>query len=168
MRSLTEAGNADEAKKAMERGQFLLDKSYENWKLYLDTKKPMLPQATLDAVVSQHDTLMKTGVEPEFAAMRANDMAAHHAIAYTKISPMFVAFDQALTAALAFQQKHAEQSRASAASQNATLCVVIGGLLAGLVTTLFVVPALYALVVRDHPRRNPRPPGSEIGDALPA
>jgi multidrug efflux pump subunit AcrB len=29
---------------------------------------------------------------------------------------------------------------------------VIGGLLAGLVTTLFVVPALYSLVVRDHPR----------------
>jgi Cu/Ag efflux pump CusA len=37
---------------------------------------------------------------------------------------------------------------------------VIGGLLAGLVTTLFVVPSLYSLVVRDTPgaeeRRVPR------------
>jgi multidrug efflux pump subunit AcrB len=38
---------------------------------------------------------------------------------------------------------------------------VIGGLLAGLVTTLFVVPSLYSLVVKDKPtdaaRRQPRP-----------
>ncbi|WP_248320941.1 MULTISPECIES: methyl-accepting chemotaxis protein [unclassified Caballeronia] len=149
VRSLTEAGSADEAKKAMERGQFLLDKSYENWKLYLDTKKPMLPQATLDTLVAQHDTLMKTGVEPEFAAMRANDMAAYHAIADTKISPMFVAFDQAVTAAVAFQQKHAEESRANAASQNATLSMVIGGLLALSGLLLFATRfALRSLIVQ--------------------
>jgi len=29
---------------------------------------------------------------------------------------------------------------------------VIGGLLAGLVTTLFVVPALFSLVVKDYPK----------------
>jgi multidrug efflux pump subunit AcrB len=33
---------------------------------------------------------------------------------------------------------------------------VIGGLLAGLVTTLFVVPALYSLVIRDVPAANGR------------
>lgn len=35
---------------------------------------------------------------------------------------------------------------------------VIGGLLAGLVTTLFVVPALYSLVIRDeaHPPDTPK------------
>ena len=31
---------------------------------------------------------------------------------------------------------------------------VIGGLLAGLVTTLFVVPAIYSLVIRDEPTAN--------------
>ncbi|WP_244814609.1 methyl-accepting chemotaxis protein [Caballeronia sp. Lep1P3] len=143
VRSLTEAGNEAEAKKAMERGQFLLDKSYENWKLYLDTKKPMLPQETLDALVSQHDTLMKTGVEAEFAAMRANDMAAYHAIADTKISPMFVSFDQAVSAAVAFQQQHAQQSRENAASRDSTLIAVIGAMLG--VSVLMLIGTRFAL-----------------------
>ena len=99
VRSLTEAGNADEARKALDRGQFLLDKSNENWKLYIETPKPSLPQATLDSVIAQHDALLHNGVEPEFTAIRAGDMAAYHAIADTKISPMFVAFDTAASAA---------------------------------------------------------------------
>ncbi len=50
---------------------------------------------------------------------------------------------------------------------------VIGGLLAGLVTTLLVVPALYSLVVRDHrhhhkPPRHPHDPDSSIPNVLPA
>ncbi|MDR5736899.1 MULTISPECIES: methyl-accepting chemotaxis protein [unclassified Caballeronia] len=143
VRSLAEAGNEAEAKKALDRGQYLLDKSDENWKLYLGTNKPMLPKETLDALVTQHDALMKTGVEPEFAAIRANDMAAYHAIADTKISPMFVAFDQAMTAAVAFQQKHAEQSRASASAENATLIVVIGGLLG--LSVLILIGTRFAL-----------------------
>ncbi|GAB5098344.1 methyl-accepting chemotaxis protein [Caballeronia sp. HLA56] len=130
VRSLAEAGNDAEAKKALDRGQYLLDKSNENWKLYLDTHKPMLPKTTLDELVAQHDTLVKTGVEPEFTAIRANDMAAYHAIADTKISPMFVSFDQAVVAAVAFQQKHAEESRSNTASHISTLSLTIGALLA--------------------------------------
>ena len=38
---------------------------------------------------------------------------------------------------------------------------VIGGILAGLVTTLFVVPALYSLVVKDF-KAGTEPPGGEI------
>jgi len=50
---------------------------------------------------------------------------------------------------------------------------VIGGLLAGLVTTLFVVPALYSLVVRDRPVQEadepPTPPDATPGlEAMPA
>jgi len=149
VRSLAEAGNEAEAKKALDRGQYLLDKSDENWKLYLNTNKPMLPKETLDALVAQHDTLVKSGVEPEFAAIRANDMAAYHAIADTKISPMFVAFDQAVTAAVLFQQKHAEQSQSSASAQNSTLIGVIGGLLGLSVLILFGTRyALGGLIVR--------------------
>ncbi len=102
VRSLVEANNTAEAQKAMDRGQYLLYKSNENWKLYLDTVQLTLPKDTLDALVTQHDTLVKSGVEPEFAAIRANDMNAYHAIADTKISPMFVAFDNAVTVAAQF------------------------------------------------------------------
>jgi multidrug efflux pump subunit AcrB len=43
---------------------------------------------------------------------------------------------------------------------------VIGGLVAGLVTTLFVVPALFSLVIRDHPAHDEE--DWEIPDVLPA
>jgi Cu/Ag efflux pump CusA len=43
---------------------------------------------------------------------------------------------------------------------------VIGGILAGLVTTLFVVPALFSLVIRDRPRRiEDSDPPAELGGA---
>jgi multidrug efflux pump subunit AcrB len=44
---------------------------------------------------------------------------------------------------------------------------VIGGLLAGLVTTLFVVPALYSLVIRDDPSAEPQHEGEQPGNAAP-
>ncbi len=47
---------------------------------------------------------------------------------------------------------------------------VIGGLLAGLLTTLLVVPALYSLVVKDYPRKpgqRPHPPQDHIREVLP-
>jgi methyl-accepting chemotaxis protein len=149
VRSLTEAGNADEAKKALDRGQFLLDKSNENWKLYIDTPKPTLPQAALDAVIAQHDALLRTGVEPEFAAIRAGDMAAYHAIADTKISPMFVAFDTAASAAVALHLKHAEELRSDATSHIEMLSAAIAVVLVLAVLTLFATRvALGGLIVQ--------------------
>ncbi|EKS68965.1 MULTISPECIES: methyl-accepting chemotaxis protein [Caballeronia] len=149
VRSLAEAGNTEEAKKAIDRGQYLLDKSNENWKLYLDTPKPMLPKDTLDALVAQHETLVKTGVEPEFTAIRANDLAAYHAIADTKISPMFVAFDQAVTAAVASHQAHAESSRVSTSSNIAALNMTIGAVLVLAVLMLIGTRmALSSLIVK--------------------
>jgi methyl-accepting chemotaxis protein I, serine sensor receptor len=149
VRSLVEAGSSGEAQKAMDRGQYLLDKSNENWKLYLDTVAATLPKDTLDALNTQHDTLVKGGVEPEFAAIRANDMNAYHAIADTKISPMFVAFDNAVTAAVQFQQKHAETSQADTASHISTLNATIGALLGLSVLILFGTRiALRGLIVQ--------------------
>ena len=44
---------------------------------------------------------------------------------------------------------------------------VIGGLLAGLVTTLFVVPSLYSLVVHDQPGAQPHPAHEEeVGEEV--
>ncbi|WP_277189335.1 methyl-accepting chemotaxis protein [Caballeronia sp. BR00000012568055] len=143
VRSLIEAGNTAESQKAMERGQYLLDKSNENWKLYLDTVQSTLPRATMDELISQHDTLLKSGVEPEFTAIRANDMAAYHAIADTKISPMFVSFDNAVVAAVQAQQKHAEDLRANTASNISTLNVTIGVLL--VLSVLILIGTRFAL-----------------------
>jgi methyl-accepting chemotaxis protein I, serine sensor receptor len=143
VRSLIEAGSGAEAQKALERGQFLLDKSNENWKLYLDTVATALPKDVLDTLTAQHDALVNTGVAPEFAAIRANDMAAYHAIADTKISPMFVSFDQAVTAAVQFQQKHADDSRAKTASEITTLNVTIGALL--VMSLLILIGTRFAL-----------------------
>ncbi len=136
VRSLDEAGKTDEAKKAIDRGQFLLDKSNESWKLFLATPKPTLPQAMLDEMVGKREGLLREGVEPEFAAIRANDMAAYHAIADTKISPMFVAFDATASAVVDFTQKHADQLRTDAAASIALLIKVIGGVLVLAVLTL--------------------------------
>ncbi len=44
---------------------------------------------------------------------------------------------------------------------------VIGGLLAGLVTTLFVVPALYSLVIRDPAPADSKDEGEHAGDVAP-
>jgi methyl-accepting chemotaxis protein I, serine sensor receptor len=136
VRSLKEANNVDEAAKALDRGQYLLDKSNESWKLFIATPKPMLPQATLDDVIAKHDALLHEGVEPEYAAIRANDLAAYHAIADTKISPSFVAFDKATAATVEFMQNHAEQLRADTTANITLLIEVICAVLALAVLTL--------------------------------
>jgi methyl-accepting chemotaxis protein len=136
VRSLDEAGKMDEARKAIDRGQFLFDKANESWKLFLATPKPTLPQAMLDELVAKRDGLLRDGVEPEFAAIRANDLAAYHAIADTKISPMFVAFDAAASAVVNFTQKHADQLSTDAAASITLLIQVICGVMVLAVLTL--------------------------------
>ncbi|MDN7177534.1 methyl-accepting chemotaxis protein [Caballeronia sp. SEWSISQ10-4 2] len=149
VRSLTEANKADEAKKALDRGQFLLDKSNESWKLFVATPKPMLPQATLDDLVAKHDGLLHDGVEPEFAAMRAGDMAAYHAIADTKISPMFIAFDAVTAVTVGLTQKHAEQLRTDAAASIALLInVIVGVMVLALLTLIGTRVALGGMIVQ--------------------
>jgi methyl-accepting chemotaxis protein I, serine sensor receptor len=149
VRSLKEANNADEAAKALDRGQYLLDKSNESWKLFIATPKPMLPQATLDEVIARHDALLHEGVEPEYAAIRANDLAAYHAIADTKISPSFVAFDKATAATVEFMQNHAEQLRADT-SANITLLigVICAVLVLAVLTLLGARIAMRGLIVQ--------------------
>jgi methyl-accepting chemotaxis protein len=149
VRSLKEANNADEAAKALDRGQYLLDKSNENWKLFITTPKPMLPQATLGDVIAKHDALLHGGVEPEYAAIRANDMAAYHAIADTKISPSFVAFDKATAATVEFMQNHAQQLRSDTTANITLLIEVICAVLALAVLTLLGTRiALRGLIVQ--------------------
>ncbi|MGF6924178.1 methyl-accepting chemotaxis protein [Paraburkholderia sp. 40] len=133
--TLTAAGNADEAKKALDRAQELLGKSKQSWQAYLDAPKHGVEQALLDDVLAKHTTVMHDGVDVEFAALNANNLDAYHAVADTKISPLFIAYDAAAAAVIqALQQSVADQE--TSAQSNASLMV-----------TLISVITVFALLV---------------------
>ena len=133
--TLSAAGNADEAKKAIDRAQELLAKGNQSWQTYLDAPKPGIDQALLDDVAAKRTTVMRDGVEPEFAALNANDMAAYHAIADTRISPMFVAYDAAAAVVVKALQQSAMDQQASAQAN------------ASLMMTLIVAVTVFALLL---------------------
>ncbi|MCW0060325.1 Tar ligand binding domain-containing protein, partial [Burkholderia pseudomallei] len=138
-RSLTEGGNADEAGKVLARAQELYAKSNQNWQAFQATPKDGVDQALLDDLAARYATIVKDGVEPEFAAARAGDLAAYHAIADTKISPMFVAYDQAAAAVIGALQTRAE------ARQDATrtrISLMIALITAGIALSLVMVVAI--------------------------
>ncbi|MGF6699286.1 methyl-accepting chemotaxis protein-1 (serine sensor receptor) [Paraburkholderia sp. MM5496-R1] len=131
--TLTAAGNADEAKKALDRGQELLGKSKQSWQAYLDAPKHRVEQALLDDVLAKHTTVMHDGVDVEFAALNANNLDAYHAVADTKISPMFIAYDTAGAAVIqALRQSVADQE--TSAQSSASLMIMLIG-----VTTVFAL-----------------------------
>ena len=122
--TLTAAGNADEAKKVLDRAQELLAKSNQSWQTYLDTPKHGVDQALLDDVLAKHTTVMHDGVDVEFAALNANNLDAFHAIADTKISPMFIAYDAAAASVIQSLRQSVTDQEASAQS-NASLMITL-------------------------------------------
>ncbi|ADG17092.1 methyl-accepting chemotaxis sensory transducer [Paraburkholderia atlantica] len=134
--TLTAAGNADEAKKALDRAQELLGKSNQSWQAYLDAPKHGVEQPLLDDVLARHTTVMHDGVDVEFAALNANNLDAYHAVADTRISPMFIAYDAAAAAVIqALQQSVADQE--TSAQSNTSL----------MITLISVITAFALLVV---------------------
>ncbi|MGF6569872.1 methyl-accepting chemotaxis protein-1 (serine sensor receptor) [Paraburkholderia sp. GAS333] len=147
--ALQSAGNADEAKQALSRAQELLAKSNQNWQTYLDAPKPGIDQALLDDVAAKHNTVMHDGVEPEFAALNANDMAAYHAIADTKISPMFIAYDAAASAVVkALQQSVSEQQANAQDNASLMMTLIIGVTVLALLLVVGIRFALRGLIVQ--------------------
>ncbi|MBY4868050.1 HAMP domain-containing protein [Burkholderia sp. Bp9017] len=138
-RSLTEAGNTAEAGKVLDRAQVLYAKSNENWQTFQATPKLGVDQALVDELSTRYTAIVKDGVEPEFAAARAGDMTAYHAVADTRISPMFVAYDQAASAVIASLQKHANERQAATQSQ---ISLMIGLIAAGIAIAFIVVIAI--------------------------
>ncbi|NYH23187.1 methyl-accepting chemotaxis protein [Paraburkholderia bryophila] len=133
--TLSAAGNADEAKKAIDRAQELLVKGNQSWQAYLDAPKAGIDPALLDDVLARRTAVMRDGVDPEFTALNANDLNAYHAIADTKISPMFIAYDGAASAVVKALQQSAVDLQAGAQSN------------ISLMTTLIIAFTLFALVV---------------------
>ena len=140
---LAAAGQADDEKKALGRANVLIGKSREAWKTFEATPKHGVDPAMLEALAQKRAALDDDGVQPEFAALGTNDLAAYHAIADTKISPMFIAYDN-VASPVADAVKRAAQARAAAARERIafmrTLIVVVAVL-----ALMFVVALRFSL-----------------------
>ncbi|MCS6479549.1 methyl-accepting chemotaxis protein [Burkholderia thailandensis] len=148
-KTLSEAGNADEAKKVLARAQELYAKSTQNWQAYVAASKEGIEPALTDELAARYTTLAKEGVEPEFAAAGAGDLAAYHAIADTKISPMFVAYDKAAAAVIAAYSRRAE-SRFDATQARISLMIALiaAGIAAAFLMVIGIRFALRGLIVQ--------------------
>jgi methyl-accepting chemotaxis protein I, serine sensor receptor len=147
--ALTAAGEIEQSKQVLDRAAELLGKSNENWQAFLNTQKNGIDQSLIDAVVAQRATLLNDGVNPEFTALRASDLSGYHAIADTKISPMFVNYDNASTPVIKALQAHADQQQADTAAHLATMRVLIVGVVVlALVMVVAIRFALRGLIVQ--------------------
>jgi methyl-accepting chemotaxis protein I, serine sensor receptor len=133
--ALSASGDTEQAKKVLDRAQELYGKGNQSWQAYLDAPKNGVEQAQLDELAARRTALMRDGMEPEFAALRANDLPGYHAIADTKISPMFVSYDNAAAAVIKGLQQHAVDQQASAQSN------------ISLMTTLIIAFTVFALLL---------------------
>ncbi|MGN6315064.1 methyl-accepting chemotaxis protein [Trinickia sp.] len=148
-RALSEANNADEAKKVLARAQELLASSNQAWQTFSNTPREGVDPAVVDELDARHATLLHDGVEPEFAAAQAGDLAAYHAIADTKISPMFVAFDKAAASVLKARQEHAESQHDQSSAQITLMSsLIIAVILLAIVLVVFIRFALRGLIVQ--------------------
>ncbi|MFB9122998.1 HAMP domain-containing protein [Paraburkholderia dipogonis] len=141
--ALSAAGDTEQAKKVLDRAEELYGKGNQSWQMYLDAPKSGVEQAQLDELLARRTAVMREGLEPEFAALRANDLAAYHAIADTKISPMFVSYDNAASAVVKSLQQQAVDQQASAQSNISLMTTLIIAVTA--LALLLVVGIRFAL-----------------------
>ncbi|QBQ96324.1 methyl-accepting chemotaxis protein [Paraburkholderia pallida] len=147
--ALYAAGQNDEAKKVIDRADFLLGKSNDAWKTFQAAPKQGIDAAALDMLNTKRASLLQDGVQPEFAALRANDQAAYHAIADTKISPMFVDYDDSAAPIAQQLQDGAQAREESARSEIAVFRMLIGAAIAvALVIVVAIRFALRGLIVQ--------------------
>ena len=147
--ALTAAGEIEQSKQVLDRAAELLGKSNENWQAFLNTPKNGIDQSLIDAVVAKRTALINDGVNPEFTALRASDLSGYHAIADTKISPMFVAYDNAASPVVKALQAHAEQQQADTVAQMSMLrAAIIGVIVVALVLVVAIRFALRGMIVQ--------------------
>ncbi|CAH2900575.1 MAG: Methyl-accepting chemotaxis sensor/transducer protein [uncultured Paraburkholderia sp.] len=141
--ALTAAGDTETAKKVLDRAVELYGFSNKNWQTYLDAPKVGVDQAKMDELLALRTTLVHDGVEPEFAALRANDLAAYHDIADKKISPMFVAYDNVAAVVVKSLQQQAVDQQADAQSNISLMTTLI--IAFAVLSLLLVVGLRFAL-----------------------
>ncbi|PLY99960.1 methyl-accepting chemotaxis protein, partial [Burkholderia sp. WAC0059] len=137
--SLVAANQADDAKSALARGDELLGKANDAWTAFQSARKVGLDAAMLDSLAAKHDALMGE-VTQEFSALHANDLAGYHAIADTKISPLFVDYDNVATQVMQALQDHAQASQAATAARIS--------LMMGLIVAVVVLAAVVLVAIR--------------------
>ena len=129
--ALSTAGDHDNAGLALKRGEELIALSDKSWQDYLTISRSDAEKPLADEMTAKYAALMDQGIKPEIAAMHAGDMASFHSIADTKISPLFVEFDKAMSAVVNYRRQHAETLYSDAQqrfSVTSTLIVVgVGG-----------------------------------------
>ncbi|WP_028227587.1 methyl-accepting chemotaxis protein [Paraburkholderia ferrariae] len=141
--ALAAANQTDDAKKALDRAEELLTKGNDAWKAFQAAQKNGLDAAALDALGQKRAALLQDGVQPELAALRANDLNAYHAIADTKISPMFVDYDNVAAPLEQALLDGAQAREADARSQIALMRTLIAGTV--VIALLMVVLIRFAL-----------------------
>lgn len=148
-KTLAETGNSDEAQKVLDRAQALYAQSAKSWEAFQGAPKEGIDAALLNTLAERHAALTQNGVDPEFAAARAGDLPAYHAIADTKISPMFVAYDAAAADVVAAYEKQADLRQAGTQSNIALMKALIGAGIALAFLLVFAVRfALRGLIVQ--------------------
>ncbi|APR34074.1 methyl-accepting chemotaxis protein [Paraburkholderia sp. SOS3] len=138
-------GELDQAKAAIDRAQELFNKSNEAWQTFASLQKSGIDQALIDEAVARRTSLLHEGVEPEIAALRDVDLTTYRKIANTKISPMFVAFDNAAAPIVKALQERANQQQTDAAHYIATMKALIG---AGIVVALLMMIVVRVVMSR--------------------
>ena len=147
--ALAATGRTDEAHKALDRGAELLGLSRKAWQTFESAPKAGTDRALLDRLATQYTNLMHNGVDPEFAALRANDLAGYHAIADTKISPMFVAFDGVASPVTQSLQDQVTERDAASENETARMRMLIGAaLVLALVLVVLVYRAISTMILR--------------------
>jgi methyl-accepting chemotaxis protein I, serine sensor receptor len=136
---LVGAGNLEEATKVLDGSQALLDRSEQSWKQFLQIPHDAAMTPALDELIAKRETLMKDGLHPVFAAARGNDFAAYGEISATKISPMFVAFDQSCATVVQYVQSSAQQMKARIAQTVRTMTYLIAGAVLFAIVLMLVV-----------------------------
>ncbi|TAM05198.1 MAG: HAMP domain-containing protein [Paraburkholderia sp.] len=147
--ALAVANQADESKQALDRADELLAKGNDAWKAFQAAPKSGIDAAAPDTLAQKRATLLQDGVQPELAALRANDQAAYHAVADAKISPMFVDYDNVAAPLAQALQNGAQQREAAARERIAVMRTLIVVMCAvALVVVLVIRFALRGIIVQ--------------------
>jgi len=142
-------GELDQAKQALDRAQDLFNHSNEAWQTFSALPKTGVDQQLVDDAASRRATLVHDGVQAELTALRDVDLTTYRKIANTRISPLFVAFDNATTPLVKALQDRANQHRDHAIAHMETMRVlIIGGIVIALLMMVAVRIALRGMIVQ--------------------
>src|ERR1700754_3621500 len=140
-------GELDQAKVAIDRAQELFNRSNEAWQTFTSLQKGGIDQALIDEAVPRRASLLHDGVEPEITALREVDLTTYRTLANTKISPMFVAFDNAAAPVVKALEDRANQQQTDAAHYIGTMKVLIGAGIAVAVLMMIVVRVVMSRMI---------------------